>query len=413
MSLLTEQAFRIHSLPPYRLGEIALSVREARKRGADIIDLSQFNPTIETLPGEVIERLVQAVLRPQNHRYSSSQGISRLRESFSDFYARRYGVELDPAEEVVATMGVKEGLAHLLLSVVRPTDHVLIPTPSYPIHSASVFIAGASSIGVPLFTEPGELESSNYTLSEESGAFFSRLEETVSRTWPRPRLMILNFPHNPTTAVVTESFFERLVSFSKKNELLLVHDYSYSDIVFSDYVAPSILSVSGAKDIAVELYSFSKCMGLPGWRLAFCSGNKALVGGLKKIKSYLDSGIFQPIQIAAIEALNKAEPLLDANASEYERRMSQFVSGLQNCGWEVLHPKGTVFLWARLPERVRTEGSETFVRMLLEETVVAACPGVGFDTGADEYVRFALSEPEDRLQQALVSMEPFLRRICR
>lgn len=396
--------FYIHQLPPYPLGDIAQAVRTARAAGRDIIDLSQVNPDLGP-PGFAVDSLVQACLQPHNHRYSSSQGITRLREGIAKWYAHRHGVELAVDSEVVATMGTKEGLSHLLLAVASPRDNILVPTPSYPIHTSAVFIAGAGFVGLPLFSSNELAASEGYTLTDKSSDFFERLSLAYNRTWPRPKLMVVSFPHNPTTTVVTLSFFERLVEFALAQRMYIVHDFAYADIAFDGTRPPSILKVPGAREVAVECYSLSKGMGIPGWRIGFCLGNRELVGALKKIKSYLDFGIYQPLQIAAAQMLSQPERLereaIGEVVTTYQSRRDLLYHGLQALGWECAMPSASVFIWARIPERFRKEGSLKLSYRLLEETGIAVCPGAGFDVGADEFVRFALVERETRLRIAL------------
>ncbi len=401
---MNQPFFRIAQLPPYPLGEIATAVRDARLEGRDVIDLSQVNPAFEP-PAAAVDKLVQCSLQAHNHRYSASQGITRLRTAGCSWYQRRFGVELDPEREVVVTLGTKEGMAHLLLSVVSPGDTVLVPTPSYPIHTAAVFLAGASFVGVPLYDSFATAEEQGYRLTSASDDFFTRLQHRHDKCWPRPKVLILSFPHNPTTSTVTEDFFERLVAFCKKNQVYVVHDFAYADLTFEAGAAPSILSVPGAKDVAVEAYSLSKGFSLAGWRVALFVGNPQLVEALKRIKGYIDTGAFQPLQIAAATLLERPEKelveYLGEITSRYSARRDVLVEGLSAANWTVSKPRGSVFVWAGLPQELRSEGSLAVGHRLLRDANVAACPGIGFDADADNYIRFALVEPEHRLRQAV------------
>ena len=393
-----ETFFRIHHLPPYHLGDIAKAVIDARVSGRDIIDLSQFNPSLSP-PAVAVDKLVQASLQPHNHRYSASQGITKLRESIARWYERRDGVALDVEREIVVTMGTKEALSHLLFAVVSQGDTVLLPTPSYPIHNAGIVLAGGNVIGVPLFDPAQEVPPT--TLTEADDDFFQRLQVAYEGTWPRPIMMLLSFPHNPTTIVVTKGFLTRLVEFALERGIYLIHDFAYADLCFDGYQAPSLLSIPGAKDIALECYSVSKGLSMPGWRVGFCVGNERLIGALKKIKSYLDCGIFQPLQIATVRVLDSHERLVADHVETYRARRNILADGLSSLGFSLQRPKGTVFVWAKIPKRYRHKGSLAFVREVLERTQVAVCPGVGFDAHTDQYVRFALTEGEARLRAAL------------
>jgi alanine-synthesizing transaminase len=408
----SEDFFRPSQLPPYPLGEIADAVTAARVDGVDIVDLSQVNPNLPP-PGFAVDKLVQASLQEHNHRYSSSQGISRLREAFGSWYRNRFQVELDPKDEIVSTMGSKEGISHLLMSIISPGDTVIVPSPSYPIHMSSVSLAGGALVGIPLFASMDEARDSQHFL-DDSSSFFERLELTLHRTWPRPRLMILNFPHNPTATSVDLSFFTRLVEFAKSNSMLLVHDFAYADISFGRYKPPSLLSVPGAKDVAVECYSLSKGMNLAGWRIGCCVGNRSIIAALKKVKSYLDFGTFQPLQIAAAHLLGDQEQLalehIKFVSQEYRERRDILAEGLKELGWDVDVPLASVFLWGRIPQRYRHLGSLSMGHFLLKEAQVAVCPGVGFDVDSNEYIRFALVEKEHRLRSALVSIQQATRR---
>jgi len=405
MSILTtSHALRIDCLQPYLLGPIAEDVLSARLRGRDVVDLSQANPDLGP-PPKAVDSLVQATLRPHNHRYSASSGISRLRDCLGTWYKGRHHVDLDPASEIVVTMGSKEGLAHLLLAAANPGDTVLIPTPSYPIHSAAIFLAGAGFIGVPIHDLVENSQEERGLLSSESHLFFERLEASYRMTYPRPKFVVVSFPHNPTTAVVDLSFWDRLVSFARRHDVFLIHDFAYSTICFDDYLAPSLLEVPGAKDVAVELFSLSKSFGIPGWRVGFAVGNAKLISALKKIKSYIDFGIFQPLQIAACEILEEDNQFLTQMLGTYSARRDVLAHGLKKMGWEFFLPKATVFIWAAWPKSLNINDSMTMCRTLLEGADLAACPGVGFGEGGDRRVRFSLVESEKRIRQGLRKMQ--------
>ena len=385
--------YRIEGIKPYLLGSIAEAVNHARQSGRDVVDLSQAIPDLLP-PTSGVDKLVESILRPQNHRYSSSSGINKLREAIKSRYASRYGVSLHSANDITSTMGTKEGLAHLLLAITHPGDQALIPTPAYPVHSAALAIAGVTQIGVPL---PDGAD--NFLVDSES--FIASLKHAYKAAWPAPKVLILSFPHNPTTKIVNNEFWERVVEFAKTNELKVIHDFAYADICFEGYNAPSLLSVPGAQDVGVELFSLSKAYGIAGWRVGFCVGNSQLVQALKKIKSYIDFGIFQPIQIAAIKVLEDAENILAENLAIYQSRRDVLVSGLNEIGWDVSAPKATVFLWAKIPDKYQKYDSVQFSYKLLDEANVAVCPGGGFDQEANRYVRFALVDSEARLRQAV------------
>jgi len=376
---------RIKRLPPYVFNIIGDLKQAARRAGEDIIDLGMGNPDGAT-PPHVVQKLIEAAAKVPNHRYSVSRGIYRLRVAICDWYRRRYGVELDPDAEAIATIGSKEGIGHLALAVLGPGDVVLCPTPTYPIHQYSVIIAGGDLHSVPLL--PGE-------------GFMDRLVAAVKAVWPKPKLLILNFPHNPTTEVVTLDFFRDIVEFAREHHLLLVHDLAYADIVFDGYEPPSLLQVPGAKDLGVEFFSLSKSYNMAGWRVGFAVGNRELVHALARIKSYLDYGMFQPIQIAAIHALNGPQDCVHENAERYRVRRDVLCDGLARLGWEIPKPKATMFVWGRIPEPYRAMGSIEFSKFLLQEGKVAVSPGIGFGEYGDEYVRFALIENDHRTRQAV------------
>lgn len=380
-----EEFYRISRLPPYIFGIIRDLLIDARRRGEDVIDLGMGNPDLPT-PKPIVSKLVEAVRNPKNHRYSVTKGIYKLRVAISSWYKRRYDVDLDPDTEVVVTMGAKEGLGHLVLATVTPGDIVVVPTPAYPIHIYSVVIAGGDLRTIPLLPLEG---------------FFERLEAAVKSTWPKPKMVIVSFPNNPTTEVVDLEFFEKLVAFAREFEVLVVHDLAYADIVFDGYMAPSFLQVKGAKDVGVEFFSLSKSYSMPGWRVGFACGNSRMINALARIKSYFDYGMFQPIQIASIIALNECEEEVKAIVEKYRRRRDVLCDGLNRCGWKVAKPKATMFVWAKIPEPFDKLGSFEFSKLLLKEAKVATSPGVGFGEHGEGYVRFALVENEHRIRQAV------------
>ncbi|MDA8087932.1 MAG: aminotransferase class I/II-fold pyridoxal phosphate-dependent enzyme [Nitrospiraceae bacterium] len=376
---------RIKRLPPYVFAIVNNLKMEARKRGADIIDLGMGNPDMAS-PGHVIEKLCEATKNPRNHRYSASKGITQLRVALTEWYKRRYGVELDPETETVATIGSKEGLSHFVLATIQPGDVVMVPSPAYPIHPYSVIIAGGETTSVPV---------------GQGLDFMAEIEKAYKRTWPRPKMLIINFPHNPTTAVVEGTrFFQDVVDFGKENNLIVVNDLAYADLVFDDYKAPSILQAKGAKDVAVEFFSMTKSYSMAGWRVGFCSGNRELVGALIKIKSYLDYGMFQPIQIASIVAFRGAQDCVEHYRQTYQSRRNVLIKSLKAAGWDIEPPKATMFVWAGIPEPFRQMGSLEFCKFLIKEAGVAVSPGIGFGEGGEGFVRFALVENEHRIRQA-------------
>jgi len=376
---------RIKRLPPYVFAIVNNLKMDARRRGEDIIDLGMGNPDGAT-PKHIVDKLIEAARKPKNHRYSASKGITQLRMAICEWYKNRYDVDLDPESEAVVTIGSKEGLSHLVLATVTPGDVVLTPTPAYPIHPYSVIIAGGEVRTVPI--GPGT-------------DFFEEMEEAYKTSWPRPKMLIMNFPHNPTTQVVNGlDFFRQVVDFATENNIIVVHDLAYADLVFDEYKAPSFLQVPGAKDVGVEFYSLTKSYSMAGWRVGFCVGNKEIVGALIKIKSYLDYGMFQPIQIASVIALRGPQDCVDEMRRVYERRRNVLVKGLKQAGWIIEPPKATMFAWAEIPEKFRKMGSLEFCKLLIKEAGVAVSPGIGFGEGGDNYVRFALVENEHRIRQA-------------
>lgn len=384
---------RIERLPPYVFNIVGDLKAAARARGEDIIDFGMGNPDGPT-PPHIVEKLVSAAQRPDTHRYSVSKGVPRLRRAIATWYQRRFGVELDAAEECIATIGSKEGLAHLALATLGPGDTVLVPSPAYPIHPYSVVIAGADLRHVRIGPDVD---------------FFDELERALKEVWPKPKMLILNFPANPTTQCVDLAFFERCVEIAREHEMWIVHDLAYADIVFDGYKAPSILQVPGAKDVAVEFFTLSKSYNMPGWRVGFMAGNRTLVGALAKIKSYLDYGMFTPIQVAAITALEGPQDCVDDITEIYRRRRDVLCDGLNALGWPVEKPKATMFVWAKIPERYAHLGSLEFAKRLLAEAHVAVSPGIGFGEYGDDSVRFSLIENEHRTRQALRGIKKMLR----
>ena len=387
------QFHRIKRLPPYVFSIVNNLKYEARRRGEDIIDLGMGNPDLPT-PPHIVNKLCEAAKIPKNHRYSASRGITQLRMAICEWYKRRFDVELDPETEAVVTIGSKEGLSHLALAIVEPGDVALTPTPAYPIHPYSVIIAGGEVRSVPI--GPGI-------------NFMEELEKAYKNTWPRPKLLIINFPHNPTTEVVDLEFFKRVVEFAKENRLIVIHDFAYADLVFDGFVAPSILQVPGAKDVCVEFFSLTKSYSMAGWRVGFCVGNRELVGALTKIKSYLDYGMFQPIQIASIIALRGPQECVEEIRKTYEKRRNTLCRGLNRIGWKIEPPKATMFVWAKIPEPYVKMGSLEFAKFMLREAKVAVSPGIGFGEGGDQYVRFALVENEHRIRQAIKGIRRLFR----
>ncbi len=380
-----DEFYRIQRLPPYVFAIVNDLKVKARARGEDIIDLGMGNPDLPT-PPHIVDKLCEAARNPRNHRYSASRGIRRLRAAMAGWYRRRFGVELDPETEVVATIGSKEGLAHLVLALLQPGDAVLVPNPAYPIHAYSVVIADGDLRSVPL---------------APAADFFGRLEEAVRLAWPKPRGLLINFPHNPTTAVADRAFFERVVAFAREHRLWVIHDFTYADLAFDGERPPSLLEVPGAREVAVEFFSLTKSYNMAGWRLGFACGNARMVQALARLKSYLDYGVFQPIQIAGIVALEGPQACVAQVVETYRRRRDALVQGLGRVGWRVERPRATMFVWAPIPEPYRAMGSLEFAKLLLAEAKVAVSPGIGFGESGEGFVRFALVENEQRIRQAV------------
>ncbi|MFC1747682.1 alanine transaminase [Pseudomonadota bacterium] len=385
---------RIKRLPPYVFNIVNDLKAKARARGEDIIDFGMGNPDQPT-PQHIVDKLAEAAQRPDTHRYSISKGIPRLRKAICSWYKRRYEIELDPESEAIVTIGSKEGLAHLALATVGPGDAVLVPNPSYPIHPYGFVIAGADIRHVPMV---------------EGVDFFNELEKAIKDSWPKPKMLILNFPGNPSTQCVELEFFEKVVAIAKEHQIWVVHDLAYADIVFDGYKAPSIMEVPGAKEVAVEFFTLSKSYNMPGWRVGFMVGNPKLVGALARMKSYLDYGMFTPVQVAAIHALEGPQECVQEICDMYEKRRDALCAGLNSIGWEVVPPKATMFVWAPIPEQYKHMGSLEFAKKLLKEAKVAVSPGVGFGEYGDDHVRFGLIENEHRTRQAIRGIRDMLRK---
>ena len=385
---------RIERLPPYVFNITAELKMAARRRGEDIIDMSMGNPDGAT-PPHIVEKMIEVAERPTTHGYSVSKGIPRLRKAITDWYARRYQVTFDPDAEAIVTIGSKEGLAHLMLATLDAGDTVLVPNPSYPIHIYGAVIAGANIRSVRM--TPGI-------------DFFEELERAVRESIPKPKMMILGFPSNPTAQCVDLSFFERVVKLAQEHNIIVVHDLAYADICFDGYQAPSIMQVPGAREVAVEFFTMSKSYNMAGWRIGFMVGNAELVNALARIKSYHDYGTFTPIQVAAIAALDGPQDCVTEVVQKYQNRRDVMVKGLHEAGWMVENPKASMYIWAHIPEPYRAAGSLEFAKRILEEAKVAVSPGIGFGEYGDEYVRFALIENEQRTRQAVRGIKEMFRK---
>ena len=383
---------RVNKLPPYIFNEIQELKMEARRNGEDIIDFGMGNPDQPT-PDLIVEKLRESSLNPSTHRYSQSKGIPRLRKAITDWYKRRFDVDLNPESEAVVTMGSKEGLAHLALATLDKGDAVLVPNPSYPVHPYGFVIAGADIRHVPI---------------GEKIDFFVELEKAIKNSFPKPKMLIINFPSNPSTECVDLEFFKKIIKIAKENKIWVVQDLAYADICFDGYKAPSILQVEGAKEVAVEFFSLSKSYNMPGWRVGFCCGNKDLLAALARIKSYLDYGLFTPIQVAAIKALDEGDQLVEGIRDIYQSRRDVLVKGLNDAGWKVDSPKATMFVWAKIPDFLIEMGSLEFSKQLLVDAKVAVSPGIGFGEYGEGYVRFSLIENEHRTRQAIRGIKQFL-----
>ena len=384
---------RIKRLPPYVFAIVNKLKMEARHRGEDIIDLGMGNPDLPA-PKHIIEKLCEAARKPHNHRYSASKGITQLRVAITEWYKRRFDVDFDPEEEAVISIGSKEGLSHLVLAAIQPGDVVMVPAPAYPIHPYGVIIAGGETTSIPI--GPGI-------------DFFDEMERAFKKTWPPPKMLIINFPHNPTTEVLDGlEFFKKVVDFAKEYKIMVIHDFAYADLTFDGYKAPSFMQVPGARDVGVEFFSLTKSYSMAGWRVGFCVGNREVITALVKIKSYLDYGMFQPIQIAAIHALRGPQDCVKEHVATYQSRRDVLINGLNRAGWKTEAPRATMFVWTQIPERYRSMGSLEFCKYLLKEAGVAVSPGVGFGEGGDEHIRFALVENEHRIRQAVKGIKKAL-----
>ncbi|MBI4877649.1 MAG: aminotransferase class I/II-fold pyridoxal phosphate-dependent enzyme [Acidobacteria bacterium] len=393
MSSPSGDFYRIRKLPPYVFAVVNEMKAKLRAAQQDVVDLGMGNPDGPT-PRAIVNKLVEAARNPRNHRYSMSRGIPNLRLEIAKRYERNYGVRLDPDKEAIVTIGAKDALAHLLFAVVGPGDTVVCPNPAYPIHQYGVVMAEGHAAALPM---------------PDPGTFLDHLESYYRTALAKPRMILLSFPHNPTTECVDLDFFREIIRLAHKHGTLVLHDFAYADLCFDGYQAPSILQVEGAKEVAVEIYSMSKSFNMAGWRVGFCLGNPRMIAALTRIKSYLDYGIFQPIQIAAVIGLRECEEDTRKICALYQRRRDLVVSGLKRAGWPVQSPRGSMFVWARMPEPYREMGSLEFSKLLLEKALVAVSPGIGFGPLGEGYVRFALIENEQRTRQALRSIRQFLK----
>jgi len=384
---------RIERLPPYVFNQVNELKLDARRRGEDIVDFGMGNPDQPT-PKHIVDKLIEVAQRGDTHRYSVSRGIPRLRRAIARWYGNRYNVDIDPETEAIVTIGSKEGLAHLALATIDRGDGVLVPNPAYPIHPYGFVIAGADIRHVPIGPDID---------------FFAELDAAIRNSWPKPKMLLLNFPSNPTAQCVELDFFERVIEVAREHDIYVVHDIAYADLVFDGYKAPSIMQVPGAKEVAVEFFSLSKSYNMPGWRVGFMVGNADLVKALGRLKSYMDYGTFTPIQVAAIAALEGPQECVQEICQLYQDRRDVLCDGLNAAGWEVERPRATMFVWARLPERFRELKSLEFTKLLLREAKVAVSPGIGFGEYGDEFVRFALIENQHRTRQAVRGIKEMLR----
>ena len=393
MSVATDEFYRIQKLPPYVFAVINEMKAKARAAQQDVVDLGMGNPDGET-PKVIVEKLIEASQNPRNHRYSLSKGIPHLREEIVKRYRRNYGVQLDPETEAIVTIGAKDGLAHLLFAVIGPGDAVVSPNPAYPIHQYGVIMAEGHACILPM---------------PDPATFLNGLEHLYNTSTRKPKLILISFPHNPTTHCVDLQFFKDIVALAQRHGTMIVHDFAYADICFDGYKAPSILQVDGAKEIAVEIFSLSKSYNMAGWRVGFCLGNRKLIAALARIKSYLDYGIFQPIQIASIIALRECEGETHKICNLYQQRRDTLVSGLERAGWPVQSPRGSMFVWAPIPQQYASLGSLEFAKLLMQKALVAVSPGIGFGPMGEGHVRFALVENDHRIRQATKSIQIFLK----
>jgi alanine-synthesizing transaminase len=394
MSVIPDEFYRIQKLPPYVFAVINEMKAKARAAQLDVVDLGMGNPDGET-PEPVVKKLIEAVKNPRNHRYSMSRGIPHLRLEIVKYYREHYGVELDAESEAIVTIGAKDALAHLLFAVIGPDDAVVSPNPAYPIHQYGVIMAEGHACMLPM---------------PDPATFLNGLEHLYNTSSRKPKMILISFPHNPTTQCVDLQFFRDIVGMAARHGTMIVHDFAYADICFDGYRAPSLLQVDGAKEIGIEIYSMSKSFNMAGWRVGFCLGNRKLIGALARIKSYLDYGIFQPIQIASIIALRECGKETKKICSTYQKRRDLLVSGLKRAGWPVDPPRGSMFVWAPIPEQHRALGSLEFAKLLMQKALVAVSPGIGFGPLGEGHVRFALVENDHRIKQATKSIQQFLKK---
>ena len=394
MTSTSEEFYRIQKLPPYVFAVINEMKAKARAAQMDVVDLGMGNPDGET-PEPIVNKAIEAIRNPRNHRYSMSRGIPRLREEIVQHYQANYDVQLDPESEAIVTVGAKDALAHLLFAVIGPGDVVVSPNPAYPIHQYGVIMAEGHACMLPM---------------PDPATFLDRLHHLYNTSSKKPKMILISFPHNPTTHCVDLDFFKDVVALAQRHGTWIVHDFAYADIGFDGYRAPSILQVDGAKEIAVEIYSMSKSFNMAGWRVGYCLGNRKLIAALARIKSYLDYGIFQPIQIASIIALRECSDERDKIRAMYQERRDALVTGLNRAGWPVEPPRGSMFVWAPIPERYREQGSLEFSKLLMEKALVAVSPGIGFGPLGEGFVRFALVENQHRIRQAAKSIQQFLKK---
>ncbi len=390
----------INRLPNYVFAEVNDIKMKARHAGEDIIDFSMGNPDGPT-PTHIVDKLVEAARKPKNNRYSVSKGIYKLRLAITDWYERRYGIKLDPEKEAVATMGSKEGYVHLVQAITNPGDVAIVPEPAYPIHTHAFIIAGGNVVKMNFkYNEKFELDYDN---------FFSNLKDAIEESMPKPKFLVVNFPHNPTTVTVKKDFYERLVALAKKERFYILSDIAYADLTYDGYKTPSIFEIEGAKDVAVESFTLSKSYNMAGWRVGFIVGNPKLIGAVQKIKSWFDYGMFTPVQVAATVALNGPQECVKEITQIYEGRRDVLLESFDNAGWHINKPSATMFVWARIPEKLRYLGSMKFSKELLQEAKVAVSPGIGFGEHGDEYVRIALIENHNRIRQAARNIKYYLK----
>jgi alanine-synthesizing transaminase len=389
----TDEFYRIQKLPPYVFAVINEMRAKARAAQIDVIDLGMGNPDGQT-PRVIVNKLVEAARNARNHRYSQSRGIPRLREEITRRYEANYGVKLDPEKEAIVTIGAKDALAHLLFATIGPDDVVVSPNPAYPIHQYGVIMAEGHACMLPM---------------PDAATFLSRLKDLYRTSARKPKMLLISFPHNPTTTCVDLDFFREIIALAREHGTMVVHDFAYADLCFDGYKAPSILQVEGASEVAVEIFSMSKSYNMAGWRVGYCLGNRKMIAALGRIKSYLDYGVFQPIQIASIIALRECEEETRKICAIYQKRRDVLITGLRRAGWVVEPPRGTMFVWAPVPEPFRSIGSLEFAKLLLEQALVAVSPGIGFGPMGEGHVRFALVENEHRIRQATRSIGQFLK----